>query len=203
MAKRIIEVPGYEGRGWGVSTGENFRIIDVEGAQIGDLFLISAADRMEYCSPAITRASQGDHWFPRVGEAFLSTRRRPMATFVEDATPGQHDMSFAPCDAGSYREWGLPDGHPNCRDNFCSSARALNIQIEAIPDPINLFQNTPSHPDGRITIDPNPTKAGDYVVLRAEMDLLVLLAACSVDLTLDGVLVNGGRSTPLRVEIGD
>lgn len=203
MAKRIVEVPGYEGRGWHVQEGENFRIIDVEGDQIGDLFLISEADRMEYCSPSVTRASQGDHWFPRVGEPFLSNRRRPMATFIEDATPGKHDMSFAPCDSGSYQEWGLGDDHPSCRENFCSAARDLGIEIEPIPDPINVFQNTPSHPDGRITIDETLTSPGDYIVLQAEMDLIVLLAACSVDLMLDGVLVNGGQSTPLRVEIGN
>jgi uncharacterized protein YcgI (DUF1989 family) len=52
-----------------------------------------------------------------------------------------------------------------------------------LPSPFNLWQNTPVEPDG--TIKPNPplTRKGDYIVMRAEMDLVVCLSACPQDIT--------------------
>jgi uncharacterized protein YcgI (DUF1989 family) len=46
-----------------------------------------------------------------------------------------------------------------------------------------------------------PSKPGDYVEFRAEMDLIVVLTACSADITFDGVEPIGGKSTPLTIEI--
>jgi uncharacterized protein YcgI (DUF1989 family) len=50
-----------------------------------------------------------------------------------------------------------------------------------------------------------PSKAGDYVVFRAEMDIYFVVTACSMDVdihTKKGVVrLNGGKSTSLKVEV--
>src|SRR5690606_8464530 len=117
---RSIEVPGYEGRGTEVRRNETVRIVNVEGAQIGDLFLIARDDPVEVFSPAITRLVNFTP-FPRVNEQFFSNRRRPMLSLIEDTSPGVHDMTFAPCDDAFYVEQGAGEGHPSCRANFESA----------------------------------------------------------------------------------
>ena len=196
----VTEVPGYSGRAVRVPAGARFRVIDVEGGQIGDLFLVSAADPAEQFSPAITRLVVFKA-FPRPGECFYSNRRRPLATFLEDTSPGLHDMSFAPCDPDMYVELGATGPHPNCRDNFLAAIDAIGVRVPRIPDPLNVFQNSPTFPDGHVEVGPTLSRPGDRIELRAEIDLVAVLTACSVDLPLYGVLPNGERSTPLRLEV--
>jgi uncharacterized protein YcgI (DUF1989 family) len=67
-----------------------------------------------------------------------------------------------------------------------------------VPGPFNLFQNTPVGADGEILRGSAPTKAGDYVEVRAEMPIYLILTACSYD--LDDVFICG-TSTPLLIEV--
>jgi uncharacterized protein YcgI (DUF1989 family) len=194
-------VPGYAGRAARVPAGTTITITDLEGCQIGDLFVLAAASPAEYLSPAVTRLVNFTP-FPRCGERFYSNRRRALLTLVEDASPGPHDMTFAPCDREIYRELGAGDDHPNCRDNFFRAIAELGLHPDTPPDPINVFQNTPIGADGGYSIGVTRTRPGDWLRLRAECDLVVVLTACSVDIPFAGVQPNGGRSTPLRLDIG-
>jgi uncharacterized protein YcgI (DUF1989 family) len=63
---------------------------------------------------------------------------------------------------------------------------------------VNLFQNTPVGPDGELIVGRSPTAPGDYVEFRAELDLFLVLTACSYD--LDEIFI-GGESTPLRLQV--
>lgn len=197
-AETTIEVPGYSGRAVAVKKGRLIRVTDVEGQQIGDLFAISAADHFEFLSAAVTRAVV---WklFPEVGEAFYTTLRRPILTFLEDNSPGIHDMLFAPCDRVLFEMLGCTEYHRNCRDNYLEAAAGAGIRHTVVPDPINIFENTPPRTDGRLHAGAMPTKAGDNMLFRAEMDLIFVLTACSCDIGMNGI--NGGKSTPLRIEV--
>lgn len=199
-ADLAIEVPGYQGRAVEVRQGDRVRITDVEGCQIGDLFLIGLHDPMEVLSPALTRLVNFTP-FPRPGQSFISSRRRPMLTLLRDTSPGVHDMTFAPCDPEFYRVLGAGDDHPSCRVNFENAMRALGREIAVHPDPVNLFQNTPVDPQGNYVLGQTLTRPGDYVELRCEMDLVVALTACSTDVALEGVQPIGGKSTPLKIEV--
>ncbi len=200
--KHSIEVPGYQGRALHLNAGQVLTVTDIEGMQIGDLFLIGADDRDELFNAAVTRIVWFDHWLPRVGDAFYSNRRRPMATIIADSSPGLHDMSFAPCDGEWFESEGYPN-HPNCRDNYRKAMTALGVPLEPMPDPINLFQNTPVYPDGRLEIAVTQSKPGDRIALRADIDLIVVVTACSVDFAVNGIAVNGAKSTPLSLSVTD
>ena len=78
-----IHIPPREGRAVSVAKGDSFRVIDVEGKQVADMFAFSAADVTEHQSAMHTRAGVS-RLFPREGEAFMSNRRRPMLTLVSD-----------------------------------------------------------------------------------------------------------------------
>jgi len=105
-------VPAGAGRAVWVRHGEQLRIVDVEGGQVGDLFAFAAADPGEYLSASHTRTSTS-RLFPRVGEQFMTNRRRPILTLVADTSPGVHDMLIAACDPERYRMLGVP-GHACC-----------------------------------------------------------------------------------------
>ena len=157
--KKTVEVPGYSGGAMEVNKGEHFRIIDVEGAQVGDLFAISRADHFEYLSTAVTRLAN-HRLFPLPGQDFYSTNHRPIVHFTEDRSPGVHDMLFAPCDRELYQKRGLPD-HPNCRANYLACAKERGITHNVVPDPVNLFQNTPVRADGSLELRTTASRPGD------------------------------------------
>ena len=192
---RMVEVPGYS-NGWiAASGGQYVRIIDIEGCQVGDLFAVSQSDHDEFMSPSVTRLHNGN-LFPETGQCFFTNRDRPVFTFIADASPGRHDMLYASCNRDWYASRGLKD-HPNCRDNYFEAAGDAGIGNVLQPDPVNLFQNTPPDADGRFVIGDTLSAAGDHVTLRAEIDCIVILTACSSE------RIVGGRSTPLLIEVHD
>ena len=133
MTFTTTDIPGYEGRAVRIDQGSTFRVIDVEGCQIADMFVISADDHREVFSPALTRQVIF-RLTPKPGDVIYSNRRRPMLTFLNDSSPGRHDMAFAPCDPGFYVDLGADASHPNCRDNFYQAISKLEIKIEPPPD---------------------------------------------------------------------
>lgn len=193
---RSVDVPGYS-NGWiAANSGQYVRIIDIEGCQVGDLFAVSRADHDEFMSPSVTRLHNGS-LFPETGQCFFTNRDRPVFTFIADTSPGCHDMLYASCNRDWYAGRGLAD-HPNCRDNYFEAARDAGIRHVLQPDPVNLFQNTPpGGGDGRFFVGVTMSAAGDSVMLRAEIDCIVILTACSSE------RIVGGRSTPLRLEVHD
>jgi uncharacterized protein len=197
---KTVEVPGYEGRAVEVRAGDVVRIIDVEGCQIGDLFLMARSNPHEIFSAARTRLVNFTP-FPRIGQSFYSTERRAMVTLIADATPGRHDMTFAPCDPEFYVAFGGGENHPSCRTNLEKAMRVISKPIVVYPDPVNVFQNTLIDAEGNYILGQTLTKPGDYIDLRCEMDLTIVLTACSTDVPLDGVYPIGEKSTPLRIEV--
>lgn len=190
-----IEIPPQSGAIVQLSPGQRLRIIDVEGAQIADMFAALADDTTEFLSTSVTRSA---NWgvFPKVGEAFFSQTYRPLLTLERDDSPGVHDMLAAPCSEYMYAALGFEGHHPSCSENFRTAAATVGWNPPHVPDPVDFFQNTPV--DGG-TISPLPalTKPGDSVTLRAEAPVFVVVTACSMDLEP----INGDRCTPLRLEI--
>ena len=197
-AKTTYLVEGYTGGGVAVDAGERVRVTDVEGDQIGDMFVISRDDHSEFLCPSKTRAVI---WklFPKLGEAFYSTRRRSILTYLEDTSPGAHDMFFSPCDLQLFADLGTVEYHANCHDNYLKVAEQLDLTHRFVPDPINVFQNTPAAADGSILMKNTLTRPGDSVTFRAELDIYLILTACSVDQGFDEI--GGSASTSLRIEV--
>lgn len=193
---RQIVVPAREGRAVRVRAGGRFRVVDLEGQQVGDLFAFSADDMSEYASAGHTRVGIG-RLFPWVGEAFLTNRRRPILTLLADDSPGVHDMLMAACDPERYRLLGAAGWHASCRENFERAMAALGHPGVDVPQPINLFMDIPIGPDATLGFEPAKTRPGDSVTMRVEMDVIVVLSACPQDLNS----INGPRPTSLAIEL--
>ena len=71
--------------------------------------------------------------------------------------------------------------HASCEENLRKSMEAIGVPGIEIPQPVNLFTNFRVFIDGRMDIAAPETKAGDYVLLRVEMDCWVCVSACPQD----------------------
>ena len=71
----------------------------------------------------------------------------------------------------------------------------MSLQANQITVPFNIFLNIGISKEGEIEILSPKSKAGDYVELRAEMDLVVGITACSAG------ACNNYYWTPIDVEI--
>jgi uncharacterized protein len=190
-----IHIPAREGWAVSLAAGDRVRVIDPQGGQVADVFAFLADDVGEYHSAEHTRVAV-NRLFPRVGEAFVTQKRRPILTLEADDSPGVHDMLCAACDPDRYRLLGAMP-HASCRDNLERAMEGMGHGRIEIPQPINLFMNIPVGADGTIGWQPAPTRAGDSVTLRAELDCIVAVSACPQDL----VGINAGEPAPIELEI--
>jgi uncharacterized protein len=191
-----IDVPAREGRAVRVAAGQSFRVIDVEGGQVADTFAFCADDIAEFHSAEHTRVHVS-RLFPRVGEAFVTNRRRPILVLEEDRTPGVHDMLCAACDPERYTGLGVTGRHASCRENLERAMAGLGFDRIEIPQPINLFMNIPVGDDATLGWEPAPTRPGDFVTLRARLDCIVVVSACPQDI----VPINDKDPTRVAIEL--
>lgn len=163
-----------------VAKGEHVQIVDIKGCQVSDLLAYDRQRPWAGISTTVTRALV-DGLFPLPGQGIYDAEGELLLTLVED-TVGRHDTFGIACNRETYEAVGQPD-HPNCTDNFNRELAAFGYAPKRFyPDVINWFYNTRIGPDGRIVeIEPALSKAGDYVLLRAERDLVCAASACPDD----------------------
>jgi uncharacterized protein YcgI (DUF1989 family) len=182
------------GAGLLVRRGQLLKVVDPEGEQVADFISFAAEDSREWLSSGRT-IDYANTIYVTTGHVLYSNRSRPMWTIVED-TVGRHDFLLTPCSPETFSIIYKTTGHhPSCLENLVTNLEQFGIEIDAIPTTLNLFMNVEVLPSGAIQILPPRSKAGDYIVLRAEMDLIVGVTACSAELS------NNGRFKPIEVEI--
>jgi uncharacterized protein YcgI (DUF1989 family) len=196
MSETLLTVPARRGRAVRLREGQSIRIVNTHGHQVCDTWAFSAEDPHEFLSLEHTRPTLGKI-FPTKGDFLYSNRRRPILYFADDTSPGIHDTIVAACDDYRYGLLGCTDYHDNCTDNLIAAMRAIHATLPEIPQPLNLWMNIPVKPDGRIEWGEPLSKAGDYVILRAEMDVVVAMSACPQDI----LPINGGRPVEVHYEV--
>lgn len=199
-----------------VPAGSFFRIVSVEGPQVGDLNLWNAHDLSERFYSGKTRALHGTH--VTTGERLWSSfpTLRPVATIVEDtlgwygidAYGGSvHDVIGTRCDPYTGNLLSGVQYHHCCHSNLTRAlADATGMSLaEAEPhvhDVLNVFMCTGFTRDtGQYFMKASPVRPGDHLTLFAEIDLLGALSACpggdcSAEHTSDTA-----ACYPLRVEV--
>jgi uncharacterized protein len=193
---RNQEIPGGGGLAIPLKKGQALRLVNTFGSQVVDTWALGGADTSEYLSVEHTRRMLYN-LFPKQGDVLYSNRRNPMLALEEDTSPGRHDMLFACCDKWLYKHYGCAPSHANCRDNFLAALFAAGYDATFVPNPLNLWMNIPVRDSERVGIEPPVSRPGDYVVLRALMDLVVVFSACPMDVTP----INGEDRTPKPVHV--
>lgn len=191
-----VEVPAREGRAVRVPAGHAIRVTDVDGTQVADTWAFCEDDPIEHLSAQHTRA-YNSRLFPQVGESFVTNRRREILILERDDSPGIHDMLMAACDPARYAGLGVEGWHASCEENLQKALAEHGIEWGMAPQPVNLFMNIPVKPDTTLGWDPAPSRAGDAVTLRAQLDCIVAVSSCPQDI----VVINGGDPTPILLEV--
>ena len=189
---RECVVPACQGRAMDVASGQLISVIDVEGGQVVDFFAESAQNPCEFVAPGVT-IDCNESLRLNVGGSIYENLYRPMFTVVSDDV-GEHDLLHPCCRPERYDFFDHNGGgHPNCLENINQSLGRSHPIIH----PVNLFMRTAIEPDGRIAVKPPLSRAGDRIVLRAEMDVRLGVAACSVSESD----CNSGQCTAIRIVI--
>ena len=151
-----IVVPPRDARSFEVPAGCFFRILSIEGAQVGDLNLWAAADINERFFSGKTRALHGTHL--STGDRLWSCLPylRPMATITQDTLDwygfdewgcSVHDVIGTRCDPYTHRLLSGEDYHHCCHSNLTRAlARHLDLPRQvvepAVHDVLNVFMCT-------------------------------------------------------------
>lgn len=187
-------VPARTGMATRIRAGQVAEIVDLEGKQVADLVAVAGPGHEEWLSAAHTRSSlQRLRLSP--GDVLLTNRRRPLFEVVHDDV-GVHDLLFAMCDEERYaRDYGVR-GHANCRASILAAFQPWGIGW--VPDPVNVFQNSPVGADGWTIGSEEPvSKPGDSFAVRALEDAVIGVSACPQDLNP----CNGWNPTPVLVRV--
>jgi uncharacterized protein YcgI (DUF1989 family) len=193
-ATRRVHLEPRTGAAFVVRAGERMRITDPRGEQVSDLVSFGAADPGEWLSSGRT-IDYANTIHLTTGHTLYSNRSRPM-WYIEEDTAGRHDFLLTPCSRDTFRIlYGHADPHPGCFGNLVRHLAPFGIRADAIPTTFNVFMNVEIGADGQLSILPPRSRAGDYVLLRAEMDMVVGVTACSAELS------NNGSFKPIDVEV--
>lgn len=190
----LAEIRPRSGVAFQVQRGQRLRVIDPQGSQVSDLLAFNAADVRETISNGRTFDYEETITLT-TGNQLWSNRSNPMLEIVED-TLGCHDFLLTPCSEATFRHF-YPDKpvHRGCFGNLAEALGPFGVEQDMIPCAFNLFMNVPVSPDGKLRVDPPLSRPGDYLGLRAEMDLIIGLTACSAYAS------NGGSFKPIHYAI--
>ncbi len=182
-----------------IRKGQTVRIEDSYGQQAVDTLFYNVADTSERYSSQDTMREQGAAYIS-TGTRIMSNLGRPMLVMTADSC-GRHDTSAGACSCESNT---VRFGHDvkylhACRDNFVLEVSRYGMGKRDIPPNINFFMNVPITPSGEMTIVDGISSPGDYVELRAEMDVLLVISNCP---QINNPC-NGFDPTPVRVLVWD
>jgi uncharacterized protein len=182
-----------------VRRGEVLRIVDLEGQQAVDTLFYNAHDHAERYSVHDTLLAQGSAYIT-AGSALMSSEGNVMVTMIAD-TCGRHDSSAGACscEANTVRFGHHTRYMHACRENFLLELTRYGMTKRDVVSNVNFFMNVPIMPDGALAIVDGVSRPGDYVEMRAEMDVLCVISNCPQV----NNPCNGFRPTPVRVLIWD
>ncbi len=168
-------------------------VVDPEGEQVADLFIIAQGDAKERYSGGRT-IDYNQTIRLGIGSVLYSNRSTPLLEIVAD-TVGIHDALLAPCSGPMFVFLRQMYGHPSCLANIAAALGPYGVDGDDVATTFNAFMNVPVETDGRITIERPASRAGDQIALRALRPVVVAITACSSEHS------NGGRCKPIDIEV--
>lgn len=160
--------------------GTRLRLIDKAGDACAALNIFNAEMPTERLNVADTVKVQWNAYLGE-GKLLLSDMGRVLASIILDGA-GTHDTFCGVSNAaGNLRKYGEgrnSGAYPNGRDRLILGAAKHGLTRRDVHPCVNLFKGTKIEADGAITPLVGPFEAGREVILRAEMDVIVVIANC-------------------------
>lgn len=176
--EETIAAGGYASRR--IARGSRLRLIDVQGDACASMLVFNAECPVERLNVADTLKVQWNGYLG-AGKLLLSDMGRVLMSIVEDGAETHDAFCGASNEASNARKYG--DGmnygaHPNARDRFMLAVAKYGLGRKDVHPCVNWFKGVRIEEDGGTTPQIGPFAPGRALVLRAEMDLIVVLANC-------------------------
>jgi uncharacterized protein len=164
--------------------GTSLRIADLEGgANVGAVFYNFECSAERYNMPDTLKAQH----IARLAKGFVlySDMGRILCSVIED-TVGWHDpiggtsnaklveRNYGPSSYQASRN----DYHKNGHDSFLVEMGKWGLGPHDLGANVNFFSRVDVAEDGSMSFAPGNSKAGSYIELRAEMNVLTILNTC-------------------------
>jgi len=209
-------IPPREAKPFVVPAGHFFRIVCIEGPQVGDLNLWNNDNINEHFYSGKTRALYGTH--VSTADRLYSNfpYLRPMVTITHDTLDwygwdedggGVHDIIGTRCDPYTHMALSGNEYHYCCHSNLC---RALSkeqrkpiSEIEnLVHDVLNVFMCTGFTKDThQYFMKASPVRPHDFIEMFAEINLLGALSSCPGGDCSSSHSSDSATCYPLKVEI--
>jgi uncharacterized protein len=168
--------------------GEALRIFDETGRSSVSVIGWREEDTSERINCADTVKVQ---WSAAIGKGriILSDMGRVLLSLVED-TSGAHDLLVGGSTPASTI---AADGSPgrNTQENFLAAAAKIGLDIRDIPPCVTFFAPVFLDAKGRFIWKADRKRPGDFVDLRAEMNLVLVASNCAHPLDPAGQAATG------------
>jgi len=168
--------------------GEVLRIIDTTGRSSVSMIGWRQEETSERINCADTVKVQWTTTLSK-GRVILSDMGRVFMSLVED-TSGAHDVLVGgSTPASTCATSGVASR--NTHENFLAAAAKLGLGLRDIPPCVTFFAPVSVDGEGRFRWDASRKRSGDFVDLRAEMNMFVVLSNCAHPLDLAGAAASG------------
>lgn len=190
----VARIPPQSGASYKLRSGEVLRVYDPCGEQVADLFAFKDGELA--CSLSSGRSiDYASKIYLTTGDLLYSNDSQRMFTIIED-TVGRHDFLLTPCSQEMFEILHRCEGHhPSCFENLCKAFERHGVKPGQISTTFNIFMNVKVGADGQVSVEAPTSKPGDFIELRAEMDMVCALTACSAEQS------NNGTFKPIDYEI--
>lgn len=176
--EETIAAGGYAARR--LPRGARLRLIDLKGDACASLLIFNAEMPAERLNVADTVKVQWNAYLGQ-GKLLLSDMGRVLMAIMEDDA-ATHDTfcgtSNAATNASKYGDGSNSGPYPNGRDRFLLGVAKQGLLRRDVHPCITLFKGTRIEADGTIVPQIGPFAPGRTMVLRAEMDVTVVIANC-------------------------
>ncbi|HEY9895179.1 MAG TPA: urea amidolyase associated protein UAAP1 [Candidatus Sericytochromatia bacterium] len=158
-----------------IKRGSTLRLVAPEGSR-GVAFLCYNADNTIERYNAADTAKIQFNAFLKKGMLLYSDMGRVLFSITED-TCGLHDTLGGCSNLATNSKYGEGD-FKNSRDNFLLALIKRNLGKKDIMPNLNLFTRIAVDPNGNLSWAEKTAQPGDFIDLRAEMNVLVVLSNC-------------------------
>jgi urea carboxylase-associated protein 2 len=159
--------------------GARLRLVDLRGDACVSMLIFNAEHPIERLNVADTMKVQWNAYL-QAGSLLLSDMGRPLLSILVDDA-GTHDAFCGPSNESTPRAYGDRGAwgrHPNARGRLLLGAAKFGLGRKDVHPCVNWFKGVRIASDGATILEAGPFPPGRSVLLRAEMNLILVLTNC-------------------------
>ena len=175
--EETLDAGGYAAKE--LSRGARLRLVDLQGDACVSMLVFNAERPIERLNVADTMKVQWNAYL-QPGSLLLSDMARPLMSLLADDAR-THDGFCGPSNERTSRAYGDRGAwgyHPNARGRLLLGVAKFGLGRKDVHPCINWFKGVRIAADGATVLEAGPFPPGRSVLLRAEMNVIVVLTNC-------------------------